>query len=114
MALEFVRHADGAAFLRHAEAFLLRNEAENGLTLGVAAMTPPGSDGENLWASVSDVSDVVATAFQTPPYYKVVVTAGPNGRLISWPPSLMAPGSLCPVCWDRLRPHCDSPRPGQA
>ena len=80
MALEFVRHADGAAFLGHTEAFLLWDEAENGLTLGVAAMTPPGSDEKNLWASVSDVSDVVATAFQTPPY-KVVLTAGPDDAI---------------------------------
>ncbi|MDP6823905.1 MAG: GNAT family N-acetyltransferase [Dehalococcoidia bacterium] len=74
MTLEFARHADGADFLRHTETYLLRNEAENSLTLGVAAMNLPGDATRNLWASVSDGGELVATAFHTPPY-NVVLTA---------------------------------------
>lgn len=74
MNIEIARHADGADFLRHTEPYLLRNEAENGLTLGVAAMNLPEDGTRNLWASVSDGGEVVGTAFITPPY-NVVLTA---------------------------------------
>ena len=73
MTLEFVRYADGADVLRHTEPYLLRKEAENSLTLGVAALSLP-SGADNLWASVSDDGQIVGTAFDTPPY-KTVVTA---------------------------------------
>jgi predicted GNAT family acetyltransferase len=77
MPLQFVTYDDSAEFLRHTEFFLLENEAENSLTLGVAAMLSSGSSADNLWASVSDGGKIVGTAFDTPPY-KLVVTAAPD------------------------------------
>ncbi len=73
VALQFVMYTDGADFLNHVEPYLLQNEAENNLTLGVAALSLP-TDSDNLWASVSDGEQVVGTVFDTPPY-KTVVTA---------------------------------------
>ncbi|MDA1258472.1 MAG: GNAT family N-acetyltransferase [Chloroflexi bacterium] len=77
MALTFVRYADGGAFLKATEEFLLRNEAENGLTIGVAGTTQRDSGADALWSSVSEAGQVVATALETPPY-KAVLTSGPD------------------------------------
>lgn len=73
MPLQFVRYDDSAEFLRHTESFLLESEAENSLTLGVAAMLASGSSADYMWAAVSYGGKIVGTAFGTPPY-KLVVT----------------------------------------
>ena len=73
MALEFTLHTDGAHFLGVAEPYLFRNEAENSLTLGVAATLASNSSPDHLWVTVAYKGEVIATAFHTPPY-NVVLT----------------------------------------
>jgi predicted GNAT family acetyltransferase len=73
MALEFTLHPDAAQFLGVAEPYLLRNEAENSLTLGVAATLASRSSSDHLWVTVAEEGEVIGTAFHTPPY-NVVLT----------------------------------------
>lgn len=95
MSLEFVRYTNSAEFLRHTESFLLENEAENGLTLGVAAMLASGRSPDNMWASVSGNGKVAGTAFDTPPY-KLVMTAASDDVIDLLATEIHASGQTTP------------------
>lgn len=74
--MQVTRFRDPRLFLRHAEPFLLRAEAENNLLLGVAEMTQ--AFGEDAYvATVDDRSIVVACGLRTPPYKAVISRAEP-------------------------------------
>ena len=73
------RHATAADFLRRAEPWLVRDEAQHNLVLGIAdnhrrevAQDAPAA----YWATVEAGSDVVGCAVCTPPY-NVVITEMP-------------------------------------
>jgi hypothetical protein len=78
-ALRIRRFADAAAFLERAEAWLLENEAEHNLILGIAAELRDGArryDSPIYLATVEHGGEVVGCAFRTPPY-KVGLTRMP-------------------------------------
>jgi hypothetical protein len=77
------RHADAAAFLSRAEAWLLGAEAENNLILGIArrlVQAPASFDAQVYLASVEDAGQVVGCAFRTPPF-KLGLTEMPPAAL---------------------------------
>lgn len=78
--LHVVVHADAEAFLARARPWLMENEDEHNLLLGLASRlcgTPPSRGPERYWfATVEDRSRVWGCAFRTPPY-KVGVTRMP-------------------------------------
>ncbi len=68
-----VRHSGPRAFLERAERWLLRREAENNLSLGVAASLvgarpPPAPASPLYFATIERGRDIVGCAFRTPPY----------------------------------------------
>lgn len=74
--MQVTRFRDPQSFLRCAEPFLLRMEAENNLMLGVAGMA--SSFGEDAYlATVDDGGAVVACALRTPPYKAVISRVSP-------------------------------------
>lgn len=72
--MQVTRFRDPRSFLRHAEPFLLKAEAENNLMLGVVEMSHAFGD-EAYLAAVNDGNAVVACALRTPPYKAVVSRA---------------------------------------
>lgn len=68
--MEIRRYADAEGFLKRAEAWLLRREAENNLLLGLARqlVSADRSEGRSVYlATAEDAGDVAGCAFRTPP-----------------------------------------------
>ncbi len=83
MGLRVTRHADAAAFLQAAEAWLLRAEAEYNLLLGLAhrlARSTTGYEPPIYLATIEDDEGVVGCAFRTPPF-KLGLTRMPLAAL---------------------------------
>ena len=79
MALEFVSYGSAEDFLRNVQPFLLEQEVENCLILGLSgtlasggAVTPPGSNAPVFYAVTRD-GGVRIAAMRTPPY-KILIT----------------------------------------
>jgi len=71
-------HADAATFLARAGAFLLADDAVNGLIYGIASRVREGTaygEQQPFFITVADGDGVVLAALRTPPY-NVVVSAG--------------------------------------
>lgn len=69
--MRLLRHPDAADFLEHAEAWLLRREAEHNLILGLAyrlAENPSGYESPLYFATVQQDGQVAGCAFRTPPF----------------------------------------------
>ncbi|HEU4617775.1 MAG TPA: GNAT family N-acetyltransferase [Gammaproteobacteria bacterium] len=68
------RFGEASAFLDRAESWLLREEAENGLFLGVATslLGPHRFRAPIYLATVEDRGRIVGCAFRTPPYHPVI------------------------------------------
>ena len=84
--MKAVRHSDPNAFLRKAEAFLLRAEVENNIILGIARSCASSRAPENgYFATVEDRNDVIACAIRTPPNKALISRAGPEalGHLVA-------------------------------
>lgn len=72
------RHLDPPAFLEAAEEFLVRNEAENSMMLGVRGVSGSRAVkfGEDCYlATVEDSDAVVACAVRTPPFGLIITRA---------------------------------------
>lgn len=83
MAFQIRRFDDPAAFLRHARAWLLLDEAENNLILGLAERlvhTMAGLEPPFYLAAVEEDGAVVGCAFRTPPF-KLVLTRLPEAAV---------------------------------
>lgn len=75
------RFADPLAFLNRAESFLIRNEAENSMVLGVRGL--PGARSTSFgadcyWAVVERGEEVVACGIRTPPFGVIITRAEPQ------------------------------------
>jgi uncharacterized protein len=94
MAFTVHRHPDSDAFLRRAEHWLLREEAEHNLILGVAAR---GRDGglppDSFFATIEGADDVAGCALRTPPL-KLLLTRMPPEAM---EPLADAVGEACGV-----------------
>ncbi len=69
MSISVRRFSDASAFLEHAEAWLLRGEAENSLLLGLAGRLAKGKyphEGELYLATLEDGDEIVGAAWCTP------------------------------------------------
>jgi predicted GNAT family acetyltransferase len=77
-AYQCVRHATAAEFLARAESWLLRNEAEHNLVLGIAAQLTRYPVPAAYLATLEHDSEITGCAFRTPPY-KLGVTRMPVG-----------------------------------
>lgn len=73
-----VRQADARAFLDRAEPWLLENEAEHNLILGIASQVASAPNPDAYFASVESNGEIVGCAFRTPPF-KLGVTRMPGG-----------------------------------
>jgi predicted GNAT family acetyltransferase len=74
------RYSDPGSFLDHAEPFLMREEPENHMMLGIRGM--PGSHlatfGDQCYlAVIEDADDVVGCALRTPPFGLIITRADP-------------------------------------
>ena len=70
--MQIARFSDSQSFLKRAESFLLRAEAEHNVLLGAAHMA---SVEDAYFATVDDGAEVVACAVRTPPYRAVITRA---------------------------------------
>lgn len=77
-AYQCVAHAGAAAFLARAESWLLQNEAEHSLVLGIAAQLRFAPGAKAFLATLEHDGGVVGCAFRTPPH-KLGVTRMPPG-----------------------------------
>lgn len=75
--MQVTRFHDPRSFLRRAEPFLLRAEAENNLMLGIAELSD-GFGQDAYLATVEDGRVVVACGLRTPPYKAVITRAEPD------------------------------------
>lgn len=69
------RHTNAAEFLENAQPWLERAEPENNLMIGIARRCADGDlgfDTEPYWASIRGGTEIVGTAFRTPPYHLAV------------------------------------------
>jgi predicted GNAT family acetyltransferase len=69
--LRVIRHRTGGDLLGRAELWLLANEAENNIVLGVAAAhqdTAKTNHGDCYWATVEKDGAIIGCAFRTPPH----------------------------------------------
>jgi uncharacterized protein len=73
-----VRHATAVEFLERAESWLLRNEAEHNLVLGIAAQLTKSPVPAAYLTTIEHDNDIAGCAFRTPPY-KLSVTRMPVG-----------------------------------
>lgn len=113
-AFQCVRHTNAAEFLGRAESWLLRNEAENNLVLGVAAHLRAQPSSDAFLATVENDGEVVGCAFRTPPY-KVSVTRMPDEgarvvgetvlRLFDDAPSVLGPESVASITAGVIAAH---------
>jgi hypothetical protein len=74
-----VRHQDAAVFLERAEDWLLRDEAEYNLILGISASVRDGTaafEPPYYFATAERAGEIVGCAFRTPPY-KLCLTRMP-------------------------------------
>ncbi|MGQ0814387.1 MAG: GNAT family N-acetyltransferase [Gemmatimonadota bacterium] len=71
-----IRHESPAAFLARAEPWLIRNEVEHNLILGVAAQLKQADNHSAYFATLEHDGQVTGCAFRTPPY-KLGVTRMP-------------------------------------
>lgn len=100
--MRITRHATAGAFLAEAQGFLLRDEAENHLVLGIAGELAAAPAFEGLWlATAGEAGETVACALQTPPH-QVIVTRAPAAavdalvdELTAW--GVEVPGVVGPV-----------------
>ena len=93
--MELTRFATADDFSRQAEPFLLRNEAEHNLILGICAglrLHPERSEHPPYLATVDEAGAVVAAAVMTPPHNLVL-------SLVA------APEALAPLAQDLHRQH---------
>jgi predicted GNAT family acetyltransferase len=87
-------HPDGEALLRHAGAFLEKNEAEAALLLGICASMPRASGAR--WLSVdADDATPIAVALRTPPY-NVAISAAPREAVVALVNALRERGETLP------------------
>ena len=110
-AYQCVQHADAAGFLARAESWLLQNEAEHNLILGIAAQLRISPGVKAFLATLEHDGDVVGCAFRTPPY-KLGVTRMPHGAAealvdsgaieLSDVPSVLGPEAVASVVADRI------------
>jgi predicted GNAT family acetyltransferase len=70
-----VEHPSAAALLGHAGSMLERNEAENGLVLGLLASPPATMTAAPTWVSVDGADGPVAVAMRTPPFNLLLALA---------------------------------------
>ncbi|MGQ0561175.1 MAG: GNAT family N-acetyltransferase [Gemmatimonadota bacterium] len=75
-----VRHGSPEAFLTRAESWLLENEAEHNLILGIAAQLKGTTSSNAYFATLEHDEQIVGCAFRTPPY-KLGVTRMPLGAV---------------------------------
>jgi uncharacterized protein len=70
--MKLTRYASGAEFLRHAQAALEREEAANGLIVGIAVRVAEAPDYYGKYpiylATVDEADELVAAAVRTPPH----------------------------------------------
>lgn len=93
MRVRVVRHGDADTFMRRAQSWLLRSEAENTLILGIAADVASYA-GPIYYATIEHDGAVVGCALRTPPR-KLIVTR--------MPPSSAEPlGYDVAACFDEL------------
>ena len=113
-----VRHSGPRAFLERAERWLLRREAENNLSLGVAASLvgarpPPAPASPLYFATIERGRDIVGCAFRTPPYKlgltrmpleAVPLLARSVAEVYEELPAVLGPEQGCPRLRRRLEP----------
>lgn len=78
--MRVVEHPTAGALLAHAGSMLERNEAENGLVLGLLAAPPARMTAEPAWVSVDDEDGPVAVAMRTPPF-NLLLARAPEGAI---------------------------------
>jgi hypothetical protein len=80
--MEVRRHANAADFLERARTWLLRAEAANNLTIGIALNAAADEPGEQprFWATVEDHGEVLGCCFRTPPHH-VGLTSLPSAAI---------------------------------
>jgi hypothetical protein len=71
-------HADAITFLKHAEAFLLQQEALNNLMIGIAFARKTASDTPAWFLAVNDSTRIIGAALMTAPPNKLVLTSMPE------------------------------------
>lgn len=111
----FVRfHDDPSAFARVAQPFLLRDEAENNLMLGLIGQIVDGAFNDFWLASIEDENGVVGCAIQVPPQWILLTRTPATGlsvlasELVARNPKaagVIGPVSACEVfaetwCWE--------------
>lgn len=71
------RFPDPVSFLNRAESFLMRNEAENNMMLGIRGL-PGARFGEDCYLAVmEDDEDIVGCGLRTPPFGVIITRAEP-------------------------------------
>lgn len=81
--MQVQRYSDPSAFLNRAGPFLMRNEAENSMMLGIRGLpgSLPPKFGEDCYlATVEHADEVVACAVRTPPF-GLIITRAESGPL---------------------------------
>jgi predicted GNAT family acetyltransferase len=94
--MRLVRHADAAAFLQHAGAFLMRNEVANNALLSLARSVADGSrvlKAPATFAAVECERAVVCCALRTPPF-QLLLSDGPADAVATIARDLLADGEL--------------------
>ena len=89
--MEIVDWPDAAAFLAHAEPFLLADEARHNLSIGIAlalarpsAATPPSVE-QPFFVTVENRGEVVSTAVRQPPYNLIISPSAGTVAAGTWP-----------------------------
>jgi predicted GNAT family acetyltransferase len=106
-----VQHANADDFLARAEPFLMQNEAEHNLILGIAAQLRSSPAVKAFLATLEHDGDIVGCAFRTPPY-KLSVTRMPHGAAealtdsdaveLTDVPAVLGPAAVAGVVAERI------------
>ena len=112
------RHPDGDAFLRRAQTWLVRNEAEYNLLLGLADRLRHSQEGYQppiYMATIERAGEVVGCAFRTPPHKLLLTRLPPEAvpvviadvaEVYDSLPAILGPEAEAVgagAAWDRLR-----------
>jgi hypothetical protein len=110
-AYQCVRYPNANAFLARAESWLLQNEAEHNLILGIAAQLRISAGVKAFLATLEHDRNIVGCAFRTPPY-KLSVTRMPLGAAealvdadadeLTDVPAVLGPEAVASVIAERL------------
>src|SRR5438477_3819050 len=101
VAMELHRFAEAADFYRRAEGFLLTDEAQHNLIIGICASLRQGRDYTEhapYLATVEDGDGVVAAAIRTPPYNLLL-------SLVRTPDDAATRRALAPIAADAHREY---------